>query len=1290
MAAPRRGGGQNNFTSYSANSANNKQAQLTNAYQELAKELGTDKLKVVGGYTLGRVIGTYGSVHLATHRLSGTRCAIKKIPKSFTPHLTREIHHHRRLHHPSIVHLHEIIATENNIWLVTELCSGGELFDYLVERGRMLEGEARKLFGELVVAVGWMHRQGVVHRDLKLENVLLDGELRIKLGDLGFVREWQRGRLMETFCGTTGYASPEMLAGRKYLGVETDIWSMGIILYTLLCGGLPFDDDDERVMKELIMKGEYDEPEWLSEEARSLIRSMLQQEPSQRITVEGIFEHPWFKMTLVDRIQGHAGDSHSIPPSPLPDGPASGDELFSEPFNKSATTGSLHLTPHLAQPSPLSTNVPTVPNNDSEPSEPSVAGSETGKAESTDTTPPTTAEEDDGEEMGPPFHRVNSSEFSATEKALELLHPNSSQSTIRRPASISPKSSSQYKSKVARRSTLEGQKEEDEEGSDVAASLPTPDDHSLHLPLAQHSRTPSRTKRRSVSSTMSVERRHSHHSMSGQWQRYLPEDYLAKLNETPSPPFTTSSEKYLLNQLNDMGMDIGQLKHSVENDACDSSAAMWWILRAKQADRGETNEVIEARETSAAKKREKLAHYAREERRKAREAAKEQSQGITEDSSDSRFPAAVTFKDGAASIPVTPSFTIMDLGAPISGTGQPVFASPDVLPVSSDTSAIDALNAVKTPQFELRPLPGTLAPNTAPPTTPPRDPPLRDLLSSPDASPARADDDRTTKRRSPSMSMLQRATSAWVGVSGKKNEEKERAETDSPASHKDEKRSTSPSKLLKPPPRPKHLPRPDGDHDAASSSHPTPASTPPASGTPLTTPQREKQSTLGKSAGQNTGGAVDLTEEMTASTSGNSITADQLVAGSSKQPKGNKRDSLWTTFRHLFNEDKRRRKRDIPGSPLAGSETKVPPSVVLTRGPNGRVPHINRTPVSLPPGSRRTSLDGRPAMHSRRSSSISNSRRSSFDGHVMHETHDLGGLYRRTSQRSHGSQTPTSDREYIDFPSRPGSAHSVQRGNSRRSSMSMRSPSLVSDHASGRFKSGQPASPLHNYRRRAPGGSDSSRVRHYRVIHENQALRPSSVTSSIKSNASSRASSVERKRDTDREDDSGRDDTASLRSQRRKRSEGGSGKNSSLAQQIHRTRSPLSASQPAKKGPTRDVFQKKQDDDWISEEEDEFAGGLGQIGNTSSSNSGQRWLNGTRASAYPGLKFSNPSTKRKERGRRTSLEEKHDKLEEDGRTGLGIGMEGPPGSTNSGRARRGLPPGRSAATVIEEEEEDEE
>jgi serine/threonine protein kinase len=121
--------------------------------------------------------------------------------------LTREIHHHRRLHHPNVLQLFEVVATESSIWLV-----------YLVEKGRLNEQEAKRIFGQLCLGVGYIHRQGVVHRDLKLENVLLDERCNVKVADFGFGREFEQRRLMETFCGTTGYAAPEMLAGKKYLG----------------------------------------------------------------------------------------------------------------------------------------------------------------------------------------------------------------------------------------------------------------------------------------------------------------------------------------------------------------------------------------------------------------------------------------------------------------------------------------------------------------------------------------------------------------------------------------------------------------------------------------------------------------------------------------------------------------------------------------------------------------------------------------------------------------------------------------------------------------------------------------------------------------------------------------------------------------------------------------------------------------------------------------------------------------------------------------------------------------
>lgn len=228
-------------------------------------------------------LGAYGKVRLGTHRLTSTRVAIKQIPKAMSAQLTREIHHHRRLHHPNVTQLFEVIATESNIWLVTELCSGGELFDFLAENGRLSEAETRPIFGQLCLALNYVHDMQVVHRDLKLENVLLDERCNVKLGDFGFTREWEQGRLLDTFCGTTGYAppvflflsplltlscryaAPEMLRGDKYTGREVDAWSLGIILYTLLTGTLPFDDDDENIMRDKIIRGSYDEPTWLSD-----------------------------------------------------------------------------------------------------------------------------------------------------------------------------------------------------------------------------------------------------------------------------------------------------------------------------------------------------------------------------------------------------------------------------------------------------------------------------------------------------------------------------------------------------------------------------------------------------------------------------------------------------------------------------------------------------------------------------------------------------------------------------------------------------------------------------------------------------------------------------------------------------------------------------------------------------------------------------------------------------------------------------------------------------------------
>ncbi|CAI2176687.1 15839_t:CDS:10 [Funneliformis geosporum] len=190
----------------------NQKAKLAADYQELLKELSTTtNIQSVGNYVLEKTLGegSYGKVKLATHKLTGRQVAIKIIPKIHAENLTREIHHHRYLHHPNIISLLEVISTESKIYIVLEYCEGGELYDFLVERGRLRENLARKLFGQLCRAVKYCHDRRVVHRDLKLENILLDSNNNIKLADFGFTRECESKRLLETICGSTGYSAPE-------------------------------------------------------------------------------------------------------------------------------------------------------------------------------------------------------------------------------------------------------------------------------------------------------------------------------------------------------------------------------------------------------------------------------------------------------------------------------------------------------------------------------------------------------------------------------------------------------------------------------------------------------------------------------------------------------------------------------------------------------------------------------------------------------------------------------------------------------------------------------------------------------------------------------------------------------------------------------------------------------------------------------------------------------------------------------------------------------------------------
>ncbi|KAG9288208.1 hypothetical protein G9A89_020514 [Geosiphon pyriformis] len=277
----------------------NQKAKLVADYGELFKELSTPKIQSIGNYILGQDLGegSFGQVKLAIHRLTGQNVAIKIIPKMHVEQLTGEIRHHRYLHHPNIISLLEVIPTETQIYMVLEYCKGGELFSLLEENGGgFKENLVRKMFSQLCKAVKYCHDRRIVHRDLKLENILLDSYNNVKLGDFGFARDCEVNQLLDSGCGSPGYTAPEVHAEKKYSGQEADIWSLGVILYTLLCGELPFDDDDEDVMKNKILIGKYEMDESLSAEAKDLITSILKLDPMKRLTLKGILRHPWFSI----------------------------------------------------------------------------------------------------------------------------------------------------------------------------------------------------------------------------------------------------------------------------------------------------------------------------------------------------------------------------------------------------------------------------------------------------------------------------------------------------------------------------------------------------------------------------------------------------------------------------------------------------------------------------------------------------------------------------------------------------------------------------------------------------------------------------------------------------------------------------------------------------------------------------------------------------------------------------------------------------------------------------------
>lgn len=258
-----------------------------------------------GKYELGRQLGhgTFAKVYHAKNVHTGKSVAMKVVGKEkvikvgMMDQVKREISVMKMVRHPNIVELYEVMASKSKIYFAMELVRGGELFSKIA-KGRLREDVARSYFQQLISAVDFCHSRGVYHRDLKPENLLLDEEGNLKVTDFGlsaFCDHLRQDGLLHTACGTPAYVAPEIIGKKGYDGAKADIWSCGVILYVLLAGFLPFQDENIVAMYRKIYRGDFKCPPWFSSDARRLITKLLDPNPSSRITISKIMESPWFK-----------------------------------------------------------------------------------------------------------------------------------------------------------------------------------------------------------------------------------------------------------------------------------------------------------------------------------------------------------------------------------------------------------------------------------------------------------------------------------------------------------------------------------------------------------------------------------------------------------------------------------------------------------------------------------------------------------------------------------------------------------------------------------------------------------------------------------------------------------------------------------------------------------------------------------------------------------------------------------------------------------------------------------
>ncbi|KAL5699650.1 cAMP-dependent protein kinase [Ranunculus cassubicifolius] len=283
--------------------------EIENHDHHQCKQLQQERKILLGKYEIGRLLGqgTFAKVYYGKHLKSGESVAIKVInieqvkKQGMMEQIEREISVMHLVHHPNIVQLKEVMATKGKIFFVMEYVRGGELFAQ-VYKGKLKETVARKYFQQLISAVDYCHSRGITHRDLKPENLLLDDNGDLKISDFGLSALSEQRRsdgLLHTRCGTPAYGAPEVLRKKGYNGAGADIWSCGVILYVLLAGFLPFQDENVMKMYMKVFRAKFDFPPWFSSDAIALISKLLVADPDKRIKISEIMQDPWFKKPAI-------------------------------------------------------------------------------------------------------------------------------------------------------------------------------------------------------------------------------------------------------------------------------------------------------------------------------------------------------------------------------------------------------------------------------------------------------------------------------------------------------------------------------------------------------------------------------------------------------------------------------------------------------------------------------------------------------------------------------------------------------------------------------------------------------------------------------------------------------------------------------------------------------------------------------------------------------------------------------------------------------------------------------